>query len=482
MQKLRFLSHSHSLHTGLLAVTEEKNRLRRNWWDKPRWRLSLPHHFYFMLPVGCLLATLLFFLIDRVLGITVAAFTVVFLFFSRPAVGALVTLILYIPDQIITAITGSAALTPGRLLPILVLLVCSPLFLSGRVLPSETRAYILCLLGLTAWYWVILVFHMSPESFGYVVQITLLCVVAFPVIVLLGRADRAAVVCLCQAVVGILGSLFMLFGAGAMRSGNSVRLSYDGLGINSMSNMLGLSFMAALAYFHLGKARMMKLLLLPGLAVTYLAILRTGTRSVIWGIPLSLILTYALTSGRKFYKYWALGASILLVLGGGLIYARNTGMIDGRLADRVFGFVESTDEVASNSRYGFWASAFEWYLSNPIGAGPGTGNELNAVPMGQGSEAHNTFVSTLIQVNGVGLVLLLFATAGLGWKAYRIRNPDFRIAAVMMWLYVFLQLNKGSALQTRLFWFPVMLCFILVEAACQLQHTRRLTGREDPIT
>lgn len=462
MQHFRFLKYCRGQCKGLSGT---KDLHLQNWWDKPRWRLSLPHHLNYVLLTGCILAALSFLFIDRILGITIAAFTVVILFNTRPAVGALITLILFVPDQIITAITGRAAFTPGRLLPVLLLIVCGPLFLTRKILPTETRPFIYILTGLTGWYWVMLVFHPSQESFEYVIQLSLLCVVAFPMVVLLGRSDRVTVVCLGQAIVGICGAIFMLFGPGALRSGSSVRLTYDGLGINSMSNMLGVSFMAALGYIHIGKGRLIKLLLPPGLAVTFLAILRTGTRSVIWGIPLCIILAYALTSGRKFYKYWILGASILLVLGGGLLHARNGGLIGGSLADRVFGFVESTDEVSSNIRYGYWVEAFRWYLSNPIGAGPGTDNELGAVPMGYGNEAHNTFVSTLIQVNVVGLILLLFATVGLGWKAFRIRDPDFRLAAMMMWFYVFLQLNKSSALQTRLFWFPVILCFILVEAA-----------------
>lgn len=448
------------------------------WGSEPRrWQLKMPAYLQLILGLGVGAAGMSFLHGSQYLGVAIGAVLLLLTFAVRPAIGLLITFAIYVPDQIITAVTGSSMLTPGRILPVLAIAVSVPLLMKRPVLPLTTRPYLIALFALVGWYWLMLAFWTSPSAFSYVAQLTLLCIVAIPLIVLFGRPDRAAVICLSQAVAGAMGAAYMLFGGGAKYAGSAVRLTYEGLGINSISIMLGLSIIAALGYMHIGKNKMIIMSMLPVAMFIYAAVLRTGTRSVIWGVPLAIGLAYMIASGRKFYKYWIASAVVIVAVIVIMNVANDRGFIEGRLFERIYLITEDTGVISSNSRYGFWDVALDWYMANPLGAGPGTVNELRAVTMGSGSEAHNTFISTLIQVNLIGLLLLSCALVGIGIMAFRIQITDYRILSIALYIYMIMQFSKGSVLQTRLFWYPIVLIVVVIEAASLVRRSYILSDR-----
>lgn len=449
--------------------SDQHSIIRQDWVNYPRLSLSLKPPYLVLVFISILGVYYSLIYLDWAISIVLGTAVLSAVFLYRPAVGLLITLIIYIPDQIFASTSQTVRYSPGRLLPVMAIVACLPYLLKGRLFPNRTKYAFLCLVGLICWYWIMLCIEYNSDAFNYVLQLTLLCLLALPMVSVLGKPTHAPIVFLLQVAMGEIGAIFLLSGRGAVTGDLTRRLTYEGLGINAISMMLGLSIIAGLVYLHIGTKKTWKFLLIPSILIIYMAVLRTGTRSVIWGIPFSVLFTYVFVSGRKFYKYWALGALFVAIFAGGLAFAKVNNFVMGQLADRIFYFVQYPQDVRYNTRYSLWSDALEWYLDNPMGTGPGSENEMSKALAGHDLEAHNTFVSTLLQANIVGLGLLILAIAVLGVKAIQIRIPSYRIAAILSFTYVLIQLNKGSALQTRLFWFPIVLVFILVEASMQFK-------------
>jgi hypothetical protein len=277
---------------------------------------------------------------------------------------------------------------------------------------------------------------------------------------------------------GAFGALFLLSGIGARYGGATNRLLYEGFGVNAISISLGMCLVAGLVYLHAGENRKFKVLGIILMILIYQAILHTGSRSVIWGVPIAIVGSYVLASGRGF-RYRVIAVFVLGILFVALSWATTTGYLAGSLQDRVL--LRDRADIQDNVRYTMWRQALTM-TSLVLGGGPGNKAErdvfLSEFLIG---EAHNTFVSTLMQTGAAGASVLIVAIGFVGFAVVRLPNVAYRLPGISMFIYFLIQLNKGSVLQTRLFWYPMIFIILLsslnLKAEADWQTT--LESKED---
>ena len=238
------------------------------------------------------------------------------------------------------------------------------------------------------------------------------------------------------------------------------RLSFNNIGLNAIAISLGYIFILALNSFHLFENEKVKrCIIYICLILIFLLILKLGTRSVLWGLVLAFILPNFIYLKRK-------NIIRILVILSAFIYAFfhliNTGFIQGRAATRLLLF--GSDTFTNNSRVELFNKGFEWWTNNILGSGGG--NESYAyIQMGtKNLEAHNTFMSALIQFGIPGIILLLLVVSIIYFKIYLIKDKRQKILFFSFFIFFVMQLVKGSFIQTRLFWQPLTILLLMLES------------------
>ncbi|MGE5402255.1 MAG: O-antigen ligase family protein [Ignavibacteriales bacterium] len=430
----------------------------------PRWNLNIPLNLW--LGIACCSAAMIIFYMTgyKTWMIIMPAMMFLLILFFRPALGLFLTVIMYVPDQLFSAISG-VDFTPGKYLPLLVLLACIRPFLASWNSSPVIRRILRMFLYLICWYFIALVLSPTMDSVSYCLQILLLYLFLFPATGLLGDLESLRKLCYAFVLVGSIGAIIVLSGYGVRYTGTGDRVLYGNLSINAISTNLGLCFIAGIAYWNISGKSLSKYLLIPLLVLLFIAILKTGTRSVIFGVPAAILIPFMIYSGRKFLKYWIAAliyiAAILFVFE----FLSSNGMITGTLYKRIVSGIGNNNK-SDDIRMNLLKNGLEWYTENPLGCGPGSINEINIVYHGD-REAHNTFVSTLLQTGLFGLLLLVSPLIYLFIAASRIRLQPFRISAIMINIYFVMQLNKGSTLQTRIFWFQLLFCLLMIKVGAQ---------------
>ncbi|MCH8853184.1 MAG: O-antigen ligase family protein, partial [Planctomycetes bacterium] len=293
---------------------------------------------------------------------------------ASPRAGIILSLATQVFDVALNPEVGSQwqAISPGRM--ILLLTVVSYLArvaFGHRPSLRATRGTVWMIVLFLAWCTVSL---MWSTHYG----LTLMCVgkLSVQLVVLIAAvdllADRRAIqqTILLLGVGGAAGGLVTLFGGVALRSGADIRMSLQGIGINSFAISVGLGGVAMAALVAQRRTPVVFVSSVVIVILTTLVALRTGTRSVIVGAPLAAAAGAAVGYWRKLHKLILLTGLVAVLSGGTLLWAVRVDFIQGKLRDRVLTvFTEQTYET--NTRWQLWEQAMDIYLRRPIGYGAG---------------------------------------------------------------------------------------------------------------
>ena len=262
-------------------------------------------------------------------------------------------------------------------------------------------------------------------------------------------------------IISGLVSVFSLLGYFSPESASSVgRLSFNNIGLNAIAISMGYIFILASNSFHLYENEKVKrCIIYICLILIFLLILKLGTRSVLWGLVLAFILPNFIYLKKKYI------IRVLVILSAfiyAFFYLINSGYIQGRAAMRLLSF--SSDTFTNNSRVELFYKGFEWWTNNILGTGGG--NESYAyIQMGtKNLEAHNSFMSALIQFGVPGIILLLLVVFIIYFKIYLINDKRQKILFFSLFVFFVMQLVKGSFIQTRLFWQPLTILLLMLES------------------
>jgi len=307
---------------------------------------------------------------------------------------------------------------------------------------------------------------------------------AFLVVVVDTLSDRKTLLqtLMLMALVSGLGALAMLFVPGlAEVQTSSTRTQFAGTGANAVSITMGLAVVGCVAVLPLRRSLLSISVALTSMIPMMLATLRTGTRAVLVGVPIAAAFGACLAYWRKLGRLALLLGIVGAMSGGSLYWAIQNDFITGKLRDRLLSAFEA-ETYGTNVRLNIWSETLALYVKNPLGTG--VGNEQLAYKQPRGGygalEAHNVYLSVLLEYNIIGLVLLLAGMAYLGWGIVRIEDLGLRASAAMMFTFCILSSLKGSSQETRMFWQPIALSIAFVEA--DARRRRDLALLEWPAT
>lgn len=244
----------------------------------------------------------------------------------------------------------------------------------------------------------------------------------------------------------------------------SERILFQGLGINALSISLGYSLVCGIALFFFKEiGRFQKLLLIFTCILILMFSFKAGTRSVAWGVFVAFGFSYSIS-----YKLFNFRSFILFIFAGIILFFFfsfffQSGYIDGRLSDRMMDVNMQT--LSTNSRWILWRKGIEFFLSNPMGAG--SGNEVfvyRNLLHSNNFEAHNVFVSALVQTGLFGFILIVCSLLSLIYYILKVERKCVKFLLLFLFTFFFLQILKGSSLQTRLFWHPIILILSIISS------------------
>lgn len=419
---------------------------------------------------------------DRRIVLGVTAFWAVSIVLASPRAGVVLTLSTVVWDLVLNPPEGSAYvwISPGRVLSVLTVASYWIRAIGPGRLRIESpwaRRAVIAFGAFTAWCLFSATWSIDQGTTMFTF-LKVLIQFAFLVVAVdtlsSGKLVRQTLV--LMAIGSAAGALAILLVPGlATLQASDTRTQFAGAGANAVAITLGT---AAVGCFGLLPLR--RSLLIIGLALVasvpmLLATFRAGTRSALVGVPVAAAFGAILAYWKKLGRL-----SILLIVVGGLsggsfYWAVEQGFITGKLRERLLSAFES-DTYETNVRLPLWARALDVYTEHPLGAG--AGNEPLLVEQTRGGygavESHNTFVSVLLEYNVVGLLLFTAALFFLGWGILRIRERGLRATAAMLFAFCMLSIMKGSSQDTRLFWQPISLAAVFVEADARRRRSAEI--------
>ncbi|MFA8300214.1 MAG: O-antigen ligase family protein [Hyphomicrobiales bacterium] len=239
----------------------------------------------------------------------------------------------------------------------------------------------------------------------------------------------------------------------------SNRIGFGLIGLNSIAISMGYSAMLGILCVSLfSKRRLLQIIFIICICVICYLVLRLGTRSVIWGILVSFVLANIFVLKKKDFKKFIL-TFLIIIIGCVIIY--NLDIVKGYLADRIFDL--NAETITNNSRINLWLKGINWYFSNPLGSGAGNEKGIYMLFDTQSKESHNTILSTINQISIVGGILLLAFLFFMIKKGLSIKNRTLKYIFIGFYIFFLIQIFKGSLLQTRLFWHPIMFLLLTLE-------------------
>ena len=195
--------------------------------------------------------------------------------------------------------------------------------------------------------------------------------------------------------------------------------------------------------------------------IALFALVLTGTRgATLASIPTAVFVLWSLrraTAAKRIMAWGALGAAVVMVVG-----FAPAGPLD-RIGTAVT-VTEVDSGGALSGRWGIWMESREVFLDRPI-IGVGLDAHRAAIPTGK--EAHNTYVSVLVETGLVGFVLFARVLVSLfarvrrrsGWEAWYWFTQVAVVAIGAMslsledsksvWIVFSLALASAAAAQTR---------------------------------
>lgn len=435
-----------------------------------------------LLGIVLLVATKQYFVASILIYASVGLFSL-----KDPVLGVVLSIAFFTCDQLLIGI-GIGHLAPGRYLIFINIIFCAKGLLSSKS-SKFTRVhfglyFLLAALGAMSLTWA----SDVDRGILYLSKLTVLIIWARLVVPYLSNRSALENLSALMPLATFVVAFNLMFGDVSVTTMSHHRLILEGLGINAVAISFGFVIMFSSLYLS-GSAPLWKKAIIAFCnVVIYFAVLKMGTRSVALGIPLSLFVGLLFLESKKLLK----GAGIVListtVLAITLYIAINNNLITGKLAERFTGLTE-IDTYSENSRFSLISHSLSYVARNPHGSGVGNEHMVfkNYVYKVDLFETHNTLVSTMVQFGVIGFLIQLIAFGYLGYHAITIKNSTYRYVLLACLIYFFIQIMKGSSLQTRLFWIPMavicgMLEFHIVNAILKqrrlsplLKHYKQVT-------
>src|SRR5690606_16344298 len=207
------------------------------------------------------------------------------------------------------------------------------------------------------------------------------------------------------------------------------RLSFEGIGVNSVSISIGYMLILGIAFLMAkDNAIIYKILILCCCIVMFYFIIRTGTRSGVYGVLIATGIAYLFS-----FKVSAVFVIRFLILSTFFVFTFHyilENYVGERLVERIFSV--QGDDIASNSRNELWNVAFDYFSYNIFGTG--AGNEPVAyLEYGLGpKEAHNVFVSGLLQLGFIGLFILVIAHVMIFFNLFQTKDSISRFTTLSL--------------------------------------------------
>jgi len=390
----------------------------------------------------------------------------------RPAWGIAIVLSAQAWDQIFNSESGSEtdAYSVGRILAVVTVLAYGRVWLQTRPRLAVSSPIVVLFCAFVGWCGITVLW--SPDQFRALTAILKIALqiafvyaglgllsnrVAFARILLIATllTTAAAMYCIVSAISGGTG-----LEADSVAGGPETRLRLLGTGINALAIQFGYAIVFAFAYSVLEGGLAFRVAALACVPVLFVTALRCGTRAVLLGVPAALAIASVLVYGRSLDKavFRLLVVGVLLV--GVFLFAVDEGLVRDRLLDRLL-TVGEMETYESNVRLTLWRDGIDYWLLYPFGTG--VGNEELAYTGSEAGEAHNVFVSCLVQTGFVGLGLFAAALGLLAWRVWRIGDRSLRFGALSLLLCMLSQAVHGTIMETRLFWWPVLIMLLVVE-------------------
>ncbi len=368
------------------------------------------------------------------------------------------TLIVLFPfDQLFTSFFPNFSISPFRILFVLIALLFYKYRLSKL---NETKSIwkvflIYSMLALLSMLW-----SSEPEkSILYALQLIIsimFCLVA--VCELSRRPNFYKDITFYTSLFGALVALLSLIGVFSERELSSdYRLSFTNIGLNAIAISIGYTFVLGITgIFSKHHSVLRKIMLIISSLIIFYFLMRTGTRSSIFGVLIALGIGYFMS-----FKI-AINNVVRFIVALIVMYIAFNKIIISYLGDslrnRIFSF--GIEDVESDSRGNLWGIAYNYFSNNLLGTG--AGNEEIAYASSISKEAHNIFVSSLLQLGFIGFFLMIYVSISLFIAVIRIKEKAYKFTAVSLYIFLLLQMMKGSFLQNRLFWIPIVVIFAII--------------------
>lgn len=275
------------------------------------------------------------------------------------------------------------------------------------------------------------------------------------------------------AIVGGFVSILSLLGVFTPSGVTNARLVFDGIGTNAISISVGYIFICSLSLLFFPRiSRSQKIVVCIVSIFIFLMMIGTGTRSVVWGIFISLVLSYFFAFRSFSFGRFLPVAIIVATLYFAFDYTLKSDFIGEKVSSRL----ATADEkvFAENSRLIFWTAGIDWFSYNIFGTGAGVKNEgrMFSQEIGEYREAHSVFFSALIQYGFIGFIVLVAGLYLIVKEIVKIRETHLRFAAACLFIFFIIQATKGSSFQTRLFWHPLTLVLLFIEVSKSTARAR----------
>ena len=408
----------------------------------------------------------LYFAEMKIEAMVVMGLWVVGVILVSPRAGIVLVVAVQVWDIALNPETGGGYdwISPGRVLSILVVFAYFRFMVTRLADIKVCKKSVLFFVGFVLWAIVTMLWAdvKKPAIFA-VLKMSIQLVITIAGVDLL--SDRKILKQMLFLVVAGASSagLFALFGVISLTVGAETRMTFAGAGVNSLATSLGVAIVGGVGLLLLTRSILAKLVVGACCIAMMLVSLRAGTRSVLVGVPLSLMFGAVLAYCRKIHKVFMLSLVIAVISFGSLYWASSTGFIRGALQERLFS-VFQTKTFEENVRWRIWTEALRLYGENPIGVG--AGNEHQAYSqsgMTRVREAHNIFLSVLLEYNVVGLGLFVAGFVLLGAALIRVKEPALLFLAGAFLGFLLFSALKGTFHETRMFWQPLMLAMIVIE-------------------
>lgn len=352
-------------------------------------------------------------------------------------------------DQVFTSIFPFVPISPFRGLSILLALY----FVKVNLRKSEFKKSYIIMYCFILWNFISLFWAKDQDdSVLYTGQVLLMFWFSIVCINELANVQniREKFIFYCSLIGGGVAFLAITGGLSVEISADR-RLTFSGIGVNAVAISIGYYFIIVTSGVFIKKwSKINIIILLISIALMFYFLLRTGTRSAIVGSFAALLISYPI-SFRLSFKSVVKFASLVLIVLFSFFYVMGH-FIEGNLSERIVNV--DSDAFSENSRNGLWKTAIDYGSTFVLGTG--AGNEYIAFDKGTIKEAHNVYVSSFVQTGIIGLFLLSLFLLSFLFKMFKMnRGRDFYLICSLMIFYI-IQTFKGSFLQTRIFWFPLI--------------------------